>query len=217
MKNNALIVTTLALAVAVLLPSARVFAHCDSVHGPVVTAGRAALETGDVTPLLKWVTAGDEADLRSTLARARVVRGQGAEAKALADQYFLEALVRVHRAGEGMPFTGIKHDAGESAPVVTAGDRALADDEVEPLVALVTERIAREIRSRFRAAAEAHWHQDDSVAAGRTFVRAYVEFLHYVERIHEATRPGAADPHDAGHAGATGAAGRAGGAGIAGR
>ena len=195
-SNNGLVVATLALAV-LLLPAVQALAHCDSMHGPVVTAGRTALETGDVTPVLKWVAAGDEADIRAMLARARVVRVQGDEAKALADQFFLETLVRVHRAGEGMPFTGIKHDAGESAAVVTAGDRALADDDVEPLVALVTDRIAREIRSRFRAAAEARRHQDDSVAAGRTFVRAYVEFLHYVERIHEATRAGAAEHHAA--------------------
>ena len=32
------------------------FAHCDTLDGPVVKTARAALEKGDVTPILKWVT-----------------------------------------------------------------------------------------------------------------------------------------------------------------
>ena len=168
---------------ALLLLVGRAAGHCDTLNGPVVLAGRAALESGEVTPVLRWVSAPDEAEVRSAFARARLVRVQGDDAKSLADQFFLETLVRFHRASEGMPFNGIKRDAGEVGPTVAVADHALADNDVEPLVRLVTDRVARQLRDRFRAAAEAQRRKDDSVAAGRLFVRAYVEFMHYVEQV----------------------------------
>jgi hypothetical protein len=36
------------------------------------------------------------------------VRKQSKEAKELADMYFFETLVRIHCAGEGAPYTGLK-------------------------------------------------------------------------------------------------------------
>ena len=191
---------------ALLLLVGRAAGHCDTLNGPVALAGRAVLESGDVTPVLKWVAAPDEAEVRSAFARARLVRVQGEDAKSLADQFFLETLVRFHRASEGMPFNGIKRDAGEVAPTVAAADHALADEDVEPLVRLVTERVARQLRERFRVAAEAQKRKDDHVAAGRVFVRAYVEFMHYVEQVCGA---GSASDHDDAHASAdTAVAGR---------
>ena len=191
--------TAAAVITALLVLSGPAAAHCDTMRGPVVLAGQAALESGDLTPALKWVAAGDEAEIHSAFQRARAVRAQGDEARALADQFFLETLVRIHRAGEGMPFTGIKRDEGEVAPAVVAADRALADDDVEQLVTLVADRVTRQIRTRFRAAAEARRRQDDSVDAGRHFVKLYVDFVHYVERISEAASADGADGHQ--HAG----------------
>ena len=63
-------------------------AHCDTLDGPVVIDARGALEKGDVTPVLKWVQAADEAELREAFAKARAVRKLNPEAKALADTYF---------------------------------------------------------------------------------------------------------------------------------
>ena len=85
-----------------------VFAHCDTLDGPVVKTARAALEKGDVTPILKWVKKENEAEIRDLFKKTLSVRSKGKEAQELADMYFLETLVRVHRAGEGEPYTGLK-------------------------------------------------------------------------------------------------------------
>src|SRR5688572_22519463 len=82
-------------------------AHCDSTQGPIIPEAKTALIKGDVTPVLKWVPAEDEAEIKAAFTRAIVVRGLGKDAQELADQYFLETLVRVHRASEGAPYTGI--------------------------------------------------------------------------------------------------------------
>ena len=60
-------------------------AHCDTLDGPVVTAARKALDTGNVDLVLVWVQKDDETDLRSAFQKTRNVRKAGGETKDLAD------------------------------------------------------------------------------------------------------------------------------------
>jgi hypothetical protein len=166
-------------------------AHCDTLDGPVVITARQALEKGDITPVLKWVRKEDEKEIRAQFDKTLIVRKQGKEAKELADMYFFESLVRIHRAGEGAPYTGLKA-AGTVEPSVAAADKALESGSADNLVNLVTGAAAKGIRERFEHTKEAKKHADESIEAGRKFVEAYVEFTHYVERLHtDAERPSA--------------------------
>ncbi len=115
-----------------------VFAHCDTLDGPVVKTARAALEKGDVTPILKWVKKENEAEIEALFRKTLTVRSKGKEAQEIADMYFLETLVRLHRAGEGEPYTGLK-PAGVVDPAVAEADRALEAGSAENLIKLVTE------------------------------------------------------------------------------
>jgi len=160
-----------------------VFAHCDTLDGPVVKTAQAALAKGDVMPVLKWVKKENEAEIQDLFRKTLAVRSTGKEAQELADRYFLETLVRLHRAGEGEPYTGLK-PAGVVEPAVVEADKALESGNVDSLVKLVTEAAARGIRERFGKAKEAKKHADHSVAAGREFVESYVQFTHYAERLH---------------------------------
>ena len=166
-----------------LLPMGRVQAHCDTMDGPVVKTAQAALEKGTVTPVLKWVKAPQEAQVRHAFQQALAVRGLSREAKDLADKYFFETLVRLHREGEGAPYTGLK-PAGTVEPIVAASDKALDAGSVEALTQEITRLVAEGIRHRFAETVEKKRHADENVAAGREFVEAYVEFTHYVERLH---------------------------------
>lgn len=160
-----------------------VLAHCDTLDGPVVKTARAALEKGDITPILKWVKKEDEAEIKSIFQRTLIVRSKGKEAQELADMYFLETLVRLHRAGEGAPYTGLK-PAGKVEPAVLEADKALESGSDEKLIKLVTDASAKGIHERFNKAQEAKKSADQNVEAGREFVEAYVQFTHYVERLH---------------------------------
>jgi len=169
-------------AIWFILPQG-VFAHCDTLDGPVVMTAKKALEKGDVTPVLKWVKKDHEQEIRTAFQKALAVRAKGPEAKELADVYFFETLVRLHRAGEGAPYTGLKA-AGTVDPAVAAADRALENGSVDGLVKNITHAVSRGIRERFARAIEKKQHVDESLDAGREFVEAYVEFVHYVERLH---------------------------------
>jgi hypothetical protein len=171
-----------ALLLAVLFLPSAVEAHCDTLDGPVVMAAKKALEKGDVTPVLKWLKKENEEEIRSLFKKTLAVRSKGPEAKELADMYFFETLVRLHRAGEGAPYTGLQ--AGPVEPIIAAADQALEKGAVDHLVQHVSDAVAKGIRQRFHQTLERKKHAEDSVAAGREFVEAYVEFTHYVERLH---------------------------------
>jgi len=184
-KTHIIIMAAAGILVAMLVPVLLrdAAAHCDTLDGPVVAAAKQALESGDVTPVLKWVSASSEAEVRDAFTKTLVVRTKGPEAKELADMYFFETLVRLHRAGEGAPYTGLKPAGSELNPAVAQADKALESGSDDAVVALVTKAVEAGIRERFAHVAEAKKHADESVEAGRAFVAAYVEFVHYVERL----------------------------------
>jgi hypothetical protein len=155
-------------------------AHCDTEDGPAVVAGRLALDTGDSSPALAWVHADGDAEVREVFGLAQRVRALGGEARLLADRLFLETLVRVHRAGEGAGFEGIK-PAGEVHPVVAAADRSIELGEIEPLAGLVPPERLPELRARLARALALRDHDARDVEAGRRWVAAYVSFVKYAE------------------------------------
>lgn len=164
---------------------ARASAHCDTMDGPVVKDATAALKAGDPKGVLKWIQPQDEQEIRTLFEQVVAARAQGGPAKALADRYFFESLVRIHRAGEGAPYTGLK-PAGHVEPIVAASDQALDQGSIDALIDKITSHIAQGIRQRFQRALETRQQVEHSVPAGRAYVAAYVEFTHYVEGLHAA-------------------------------
>ena len=157
------------------------FAHCDTLDGPVIQDARKAIAAKDITAILKWVKPEDEQTVRAAF--QKLVTGK-AKSPEVAELKFFEMLVKIHRAGEGAPFTGLK-PAGAVEAAVAEADQALASGSSDQLVKLITDDIANGIKKRFEHAAAAYQRKDDSVAQGREFVEAYVALTHYVERIHQ--------------------------------
>ena len=166
-----------------MLVSQTVEAHCDTLDGPVVTTAKAALEKGDVTAVLKWVSEKDEAEIKKAFQQTLSVRKLSPQAKELADRYFFETLVRIHRTGEGASYTGLK-PAGSVEPSIAAADKALESGSVDNVVKEITQTISTSIRQRFNEAMEAKKQENASVQKGREYVKAYIEFIHYVEKLH---------------------------------
>ena len=166
-----------------------VLAHCDTIEGPVVTAAKKALETGEVNLVLIWVQKKDEEEIKKAFQKALAVRKLSPEAKELADMYFFETLVRIHRAGEGAPYTGLKHISEvELGPAVPAADKAIETGSFDALLKLVTDAVQDGIRDHFKEVMATRNYKKEDVAAGRNYVKAYVEFVHYVEAIYNAAK-----------------------------
>jgi hypothetical protein len=160
-----------------------VLAHCDTMDGPVVKAAQRALQEINVNRVLIWVQEKDEAVIRRAFRQTLAVRSLNPEARDLADRYFFETLVRIHRAGEGEPFTGIEPAGTDLGPTIRGADKALQNDALEPLLTLFPAAATAEIRIRFKdVIAKKAYHEND-VTAGREYVKAYVSFLHYLEHL----------------------------------
>ncbi|MEW6116288.1 MAG: DUF6448 family protein [Nitrospirota bacterium] len=177
------LVTAIIVCISIWFVPGVADAHCDTLDGPVIMTAKAALEKGDVTPVLKWVRKEDEPAIREMFKKTLSVRSKGPEARELADRYFFETLVRIHRAGEGAPYTGLQ-PAGSLEPSIAAADKALKAGSADHLVTMITDAAAKGIRERFAHVVEAKKHAEESVEAGRKFVEAYVDYTHYVERLH---------------------------------
>lgn len=156
-------------------------AHCDTEDGPAVADGRRALQSGNVNIALKWVHEDGEQEVREAFSRAVAVRGLSAQAADLADRYFLDVLIRVHRAGEGAAFHGIKPAGTQVPPQVIAADEALEHGSIDPLRGLVDEARWEELARRFDRAVALKDFDVDDLAAARDYMEAYVSFFKYAE------------------------------------
>ncbi len=166
-------------------------AHCDGLDGPVVYAAKKALEAGNVAPVLIWVQKQDEKTIKEAFQKTLFVRKLGPQAKDLADTHFFETLVRVHRAGEGAPYTGLKPAGRDIGPVLPAADKAVENGKIEPLAKLIVQMVEQGLHGQFEQTMAKKDFKKDDTESGREFIAAYVAYIHYVERLYEAARQGA--------------------------
>ncbi len=120
----------------------------------------------------------------TNISKTLTVRKLSQEAKELADWHFFETLVRIHRAGEGEAYTGIKPAGTEVEPGIIAADKAVETGLVNDLIKELSTQLANSISESFRHVMEKKKHKDESVDAGREYVETYVAFIHYVEKLH---------------------------------
>lgn len=156
-------------------------AHCDTMDGPTAKDGMKALETGNIHHAYKWIMPEYEEELKGFFDLSLKVRGLSVEAKEVADRFFLENLVRIHRAGEGAPFMGLKPHGVPIDPVVAAADRSLETGNIEPLRGLVEDARFPELEERFHRAMALREFDADDVQRGRAYIEAYVSFFKFAE------------------------------------
>ena len=183
----ALVIVFAAMSVIDATPA---LAHCDGLDGPVVGAARIALQTGDLNRVLIWVRPDDIGEIRRAFNEALATRKLGPQAQELADRYFFETLVRIHRAGEGAPYTGLKPAGRNLGPAIPAADKAVETGSLDELTNLLTAAVRQELHTHFHDVVAKKSFRTDDIAAGREFIESYVTFIHYVEGLYKAaTQP----------------------------
>lgn len=176
----ALIAFAITLTVVALAPL-RASAHCDTMAGPTAQDGLRALETGNLALASKWVPAAAESELREVFEAARAARDLGPAGQEAADHWFVENLVRIHRAGEGAVFSGVQPYGVPVDERVAAADLAVDSGDLAPLRGLVTEERWPELDRRFALVRERSGYDVTDAEQGRSYVEAYVSFFKYAE------------------------------------
>ena len=153
--------------------------HCDSLDGPVVGAAREALNAGDVAIVLPFVPERDEADVQAAFTAVMSVRAMGDQAQAVADRLFFETVVRLHRAGEGAAYTGLKPAGIPASPVIPIAEQAVVTGSTEQLTAYLTRILQDELDERLGRVSALAADKDRSVPDARRYVETMLGFEVY--------------------------------------
>jgi hypothetical protein len=176
-------------------------AHCDAEDGPVANAVKKALETGNINLVLPYAPASAEAELKATFAEARKVRTLGSDARKLADRSFLQTTIRLHRAGEGATFTGIKPAGINYGPMIPAAERAIETGNPETIKAVLIEGIDHVLGEKLAHVRELRKVTSepanyDEVAPARERISAELGFITFAEGVHQAVLGKTAPHHE---------------------
>ena len=158
--------------------------HCDTLDGPVVKAAIKALDKGNLNLILPWVPAKAEKELRQAFKKTLVVRKQGKQSKELADLWFFETVVRLHREGEGKAYTGLKPAGLDWGPVVPKADAAIEKGDASNVIALLTRTVKGELEERFQHAMSKKRYDTNNVKAAREYIHAMLGFVLYSHHLY---------------------------------
>jgi uncharacterized protein DUF6448 len=188
------------LAAGLLFGSQSAQAHCDSLDGPVAKAALSALDTGNVNLVLPYAPAKAEGEIKAAFGESLKVRALGPDAKALADRSFIETTVRLHRAGEGAAYTGLKPAGIDYGPAIPAAERAVATGNLSQIKALLVDGVEHGLHERIAHVREAQKgtlqpKTMNEVPAARERASAELGFVTYVESVSQALQGAAGHEH----------------------
>jgi hypothetical protein len=179
------------LAALLGLTASSAEAHCDSIDGPVAKSVEKALESGNLNPVLAFAPASAEGEIQSAYEETLKVRALSSDARRFADRSFLETVVRLHRVGEGAPYTGLKPAGLDYGPVIPAAEEALASGDSARLTSIISELISHALQQKL-----AHLREvpkttkepatPEEIAQARQRVGAELAFISFAESIRQA-------------------------------
>lgn len=173
--------------------------HCDTLDGPVVRAARQALATGNVNLILPWVSEAGEDEVTELFAEALSVRAEGGKAADLADRWFFENVVRVHRAGEGAGYSGLKPAGLDWGPVVPRAEKAIAEGDADEVIDFVAGVLREELAERFEKVQAAKGYDENDVSAAREYVQAELGFVLFSHHVFSFVKGGGGHGGEGGH------------------
>jgi len=163
-------------------------------------AAKKALNEKNVNRVLIWVQKGDDKEITIAFNKALAERVKDGKREA-ADREFFETLVRVHRAGEGAPFTGLKPAGEEVNPAVEAADKSIENGKIDGVSALLEKAMKEKLNHYFSRVAATKNFAINDVQSGREFVRSYVEYVHYIEGLYNVLSKKGGHHEEGGHDG----------------
>lgn len=158
--------------------------HCDSLDGPVVTAAKKALEAGNINLILPYVPKEGEAEVIRAFEKVMKIRTDEA-VREIADLYFFETVVRIHRMGEGASYTGLKPAGLSEGPVIPVAEEAIESGSPDELIHVLSEMLREEITQRFHHMLHLKEHADKSVDDAREYVEAMLGLQVWSHSIYE--------------------------------
>lgn len=183
LSRKSLSLTFSFIILSVFLFTNSVYAHCDSYDGPVIKDAKKALMQNDVSFVLKWISEEQEKEIVSLFNKTYKLKDKDEEVYEIVEKHFFETLVRLHRATEGAPFSGLK-PAGTTKRIIVMSDNAIQNSDIDNLLMKLDNHIRKVVKKKFNKVMELSKTKDISPEDGRKYVKAYVDYTHTLEEIH---------------------------------
>ncbi|WXG45702.1 MAG: DUF6448 family protein [Candidatus Atabeyarchaeum deiterrae] len=158
--------------------------HCDTLDGPVVKAATSALEKGNVKLILPYLPKEGEEELKKAFEKTLRARKQGKEAKEVADYWFFETAVRLHRAGEGASYTGLKPAGLDWGPVVPRAEKAIETGNPREVIEFLQHTVEEVLQEKFSDAMSKKDYDPNDVVAARKYIKAMLGFELFSHHIY---------------------------------
>lgn len=169
--------------VLLLIGTFRLSAHCDSYGGPVIKDAIRALQKNKVSLVYKWISTQDEPEIATLFATTYKLRNGDKDIYNIVEKHFFETLVRLHRATEQEPYTGLK-PTGSIEPVIKMSDEAIETGNIDDLLTKLNAHITKSIKEKYQKMKTLELTKDTSPDSGRKYVHAYVDYIHTIAKIH---------------------------------
>jgi hypothetical protein len=151
-----------------------------------------ALEKRDVNLILPWVPREAEEELRAVFEKVLCARLLGKEVMEVADYWFFETAVRLHRKGEGAPYTGLKPAGLDWGPVVPKADRAIEQGNAKEVIGMISRAVEEELQEKFNRAMAKKVYDENDVEAAREYVHAMLGFVLFSHHLYSFVKEGKA-------------------------
>jgi Family of unknown function (DUF6448) len=168
--------------------------HCDTLDGPIVTAARKALESGNVNLILPFVPKEGETEVIQAFEKVVKVR-KDPTAREVADLYFFETVVRIHRLGEGAPYEGLKPAGLSEGPVIPVAEKAIETGSPDELVKTLSNMVREEVTHRLEHVMHLKLDKEKSVEDARECVEAMLGLQVWSHSIYERIQGAAHNGH----------------------
>lgn len=187
MSKNYLLKSIVVLLIFIVLSitsTQKVLAHCDSYDGPALIDAEKALLTNNVHLIFKWINAEMEDEIVSLFNKTYALKDGDKDVYEIVKKHFFETFIRLHREMEGASFTGLK-PAGTTAHITLMSDKALETGDFNSLLKALNNHLNKQLQEKYDKTKALYRVRDNSVEEGRAYVKAYIDYTHSLEAVHD--------------------------------
>jgi hypothetical protein len=162
----------------------------------VVRAARRALGEERVAVVLPFVPKAAEKEVTELFHKVVHARKADPVSRDVADEHFFDTVVRLHRAGEGAPFTGLKPAGLDVGPVIPVAEHAAESGDGRALEDILVDVVRAEVQRRLRHLAHLRPEMEHGVDHAREYVKASLGLQVWAHALYTAAQT---EPHAAAH------------------
>jgi hypothetical protein len=151
--------------------------------GPVISAAKRALETGNAHYILIWIPEESENTVKNLLEKAYCERYTQKNAYNHIVDWYFETINHLHSVHYGPYNLTISTKAPEEKTIIFLVERTCESGNFEEITTVIQDTPSGEMRQRFNDVMKKRNYGVENIAAGRVYVSAFTDFIAFVNNL----------------------------------